>query len=188
MAVPDFQTLMLPVLRLIASGHETIPRCLPSLIDEFSISPEEASTLLPSGKQTVLANRAHWARNYMSQAGLVHPIRRGHYELTSDGRALLATQPKRIDKETLLAFPQFREWISRSSQRTDLADLRHDTPLETISGDETARRPPDRRRCDEGGIRDHIRFFRRGSGIPRQGATSHCAHQWPGTCPHDDHA
>ncbi|MCC6007073.1 MAG: restriction endonuclease [Rhodobacteraceae bacterium] len=137
MAVPDFQTLMLPVLRLIASGHETIPRCLPSLIDEFSISPEEAGALLPSGKQTVLANRAHWARNYMSQAGLVRPIRRGHYELTNEGRALLATQPKRIDKETLLGFPQFREWISRSNLRIDQPEPLPGGPHAAISVDET---------------------------------------------------
>jgi restriction system protein len=70
--------------------------------------------MLPSGKQTLIARRAHWARNYMSQAGLVQAIRRGHYELTEEGRRLLESNPALIDNRTLKQFAPFREWMDRS--------------------------------------------------------------------------
>lgn len=122
MPVPDFQTLMLPVLKLIASGHATIPQCVPALRDEFGISEEDAATLLPSGKQTILSNRAHWARQYLSQAGLVRAVKRGHYELTEDGSRLLASQPSRIDKQKLLEFPLFQEWVRNSGRSNSDSD------------------------------------------------------------------
>jgi restriction system protein len=65
MALPTYQDLMLPILKLIADGKETISDCLPALILEFGLTDEETDALLPSGKQTALANRAHWARQYL---------------------------------------------------------------------------------------------------------------------------
>ena len=105
---------MLPVLRLIGDGCRTIPHCLPRLAEHFRLPPEEVEELLPSGRQTVLANRAHWARHYMYQAGLVRQIRRGHYEFMPEGASLLASCPDRIDRETLRSYPAFHEWIERS--------------------------------------------------------------------------
>ena len=114
MAIPDYQTLMLPVLKLIASGHETIPSCLTPLAREFNLTREEVEKLLPSGKQTVLTNRAHWARNYMSQAGLVEPIKRGHYKITKAGDTALKSNLDRIDNDYLSQFPSFQDFRSRS--------------------------------------------------------------------------
>lgn len=135
MAVPDYQTLMLPVLRLIEAGHETIPQCIPRLIEQFGLSPEEADDLLPSGKQTKLANRAHWARNYMSQAGLVEPIRRGHYRLTDTGRELLSSRPTELNKTSLEVYPPFQEFLARSSRNsTTDAETAADAPQGAVNG------------------------------------------------------
>lgn len=78
MPVPPYQTMMLPMLRLIGDGNARMNDCLPLLAKEFEVTQEESEALLPSGKQTVLSNRAHWARQYLSQAGLVEAFKRGH--------------------------------------------------------------------------------------------------------------
>lgn len=59
MTIPTYQQLMLPVLKLVGQGRSTIPETLPELVKEFALSVEDQEALLPSGKQTILANRAH---------------------------------------------------------------------------------------------------------------------------------
>ena len=121
MTVPPYQDMMLPMLRLIESGHETIGLCLEPLIAEFLITEDEAQSLLPSGKQTYLSNRAHWARQYLSQAGLVEASKRGHYQITKLGKDLLLTSPPKIDATTLRAYPLFQQFQQRSARSTDEA-------------------------------------------------------------------
>ena len=110
MPVPDYETLMLPVLRLIASGAKNVSECLPTLKDEFGISDEEARELIPSGRITVLQSRAHWARTYLSKAGLLHSSKRNLHLATDLGRQLLAKNPQRIDNKVLDQFSGFNEW------------------------------------------------------------------------------
>ena len=141
MAVPDYQEMMLPVLRLIATGHKTIPSCLGPLAKEFGPSDEETEELLPSGKQTKLANRAHWARNYMSQAGLVEAERRGSYVLTRAGRAVLGRNPEKIDKEYLKEFQAFQEFLGRSNRGAEADDalsasVQHSSESASVAPDE----------------------------------------------------
>ncbi len=114
MPVPDYQTLMLPVLKLVASGYETIPECLQPLSQSFDLTEDEVGQLLPSGKQTVLANRAHWARTYLSQAGLVEPVKRGHYRVTETGRATVESGIEKLDKTYLERFDAFQDFLQRS--------------------------------------------------------------------------
>lgn len=113
-AVPSYQTLMLPMLRLIGQGAARMADCLPQLAAEFALTEDEVNALLPSGKQTVLSNRAHWARQYLSQAGLVRSERRGSYVLTPDGQALLDARPDAVTNETLRRYPAFLAWVEGS--------------------------------------------------------------------------
>lgn len=115
MPVPDYQTLMLPVLRLFAEGKESVAECIDDLKEEFSISDDDAEELLPSGRMTYLYNRAHWARTYLGKAGLLESPKRGKHKITEAGLALLATQPSTIDNKTLAQFSEFVEWKSASS-------------------------------------------------------------------------
>lgn len=114
--VPDYQTLMLPVLKLFASGKTSVADCIDDLKGQFNISEEEAAELLSSG-QTRLYNRTHWARTYLGKAGLLTSPQRGHHEITDKGLELLATRPARIDNALLADFDTFAEWKSQPAKK-----------------------------------------------------------------------
>ena len=120
MTIPDYQTLMLPVLQLAAHGETRVPEIEENLANEFGLTPDERNQVLPSGRQRVLHNRIHWAKFYMSKAGLLMSPRRGWFVATEAGRSLLASNPERIDVEGLLKFPSFREFYRGEKTSTDL--------------------------------------------------------------------
>lgn len=117
MPIPDFQTLMLPVLQLAAHGEVRISDAVERLANEFHLSPEERSNLLPSGRQTTFANRVHWAKSYLGKAGLIELTRRAHFRITKRGSEVLASPPERIDIRFLSQFPEFLK--SRESETSD---------------------------------------------------------------------
>jgi restriction system protein len=112
--IPDYQTLMLPVLRSSAEGERRVADVVNPIADEFKLSESERDELLPSGRQRILHNRIHWAKFYMSKAGLIASPGRGRWQATEAGRALLATHPAKITVETLLQYPSFREFYDAS--------------------------------------------------------------------------
>ena len=81
MAIPDFQTLMLRLLKASAVGEVKISDVVTLLGKQLALSEEELSDLLPSGKQTTFANRVNWAKSYLGKAGLVTLTKRGHFEV-----------------------------------------------------------------------------------------------------------
>lgn len=115
MPIPDYETLMLPVLRLFGEGAHNVAACIPSLKAEFDVTDNEAAELLPSGRVTVLQSRAHWARTYLSKAGLLESPKRNQHVITEKGREILASEPARIDNKFLDSFEGFREWRVRAS-------------------------------------------------------------------------
>lgn len=118
MPVPDYETMMLPLLRAFADGAQSVRDCLPALRREFGITEAEAAALQPSGRTSILADRAHWARTYLAKAGLLTSPRRGVHVLTEEGRRLLAERPARIDNALLQArFPGFAQWLADSRRR-----------------------------------------------------------------------
>jgi restriction system protein len=115
--VPSYQDMMLPMLSLIAAGKSSMNDCLPELRIVFKLSDQDAEAMLPSGKQTYLSNRAHWARQYLSQAGLVTSFKRGSYQVTPLGRELLNSNPSTISNTTLKKFPKFQDFLNRSAKK-----------------------------------------------------------------------
>jgi restriction system protein len=116
MPVPDFQTLMLPLLRFCADGGEHGRHdALPFLAQEFELSESELAELLPSGKQAKFVNRIAWAKSYLKQAGLLETTARGIFRITKLGRAVLAENPVRVDMKYLERFPGYQAF--RSGQR-----------------------------------------------------------------------
>ncbi|KAE8761124.1 restriction endonuclease [Paraburkholderia madseniana] len=108
MPIPDYQTLMLPVLRAVADGQEHRFRSIvEKLADEYQLTDEERNTLLPSGTAPLFDNRVGWARTYLKQAGVVESKKRGYFNITERGKALLAQGPARIDNSTLDRYPEF---------------------------------------------------------------------------------
>jgi len=123
MPIPDYQTLMLPVLEFAAARDETgIRDCIAALADKFGLTDDERRELLPSGKQPIFANRVHWARTYLTKAGVLEATRRAHFKVTPRGLEVLARQPAKLDNQSLMEFPEFREFRDRSRSRSDKSD------------------------------------------------------------------
>jgi restriction system protein len=112
MTIPDYQALMLPLLKCAALGETRILEAEKQLGDEFSLPPDERAQLLPSGKQRVLHNRAHWAKFYMMKAGLISFPKRGTFVATDAGKKLLAQNPSHIDINLLRQYPSFNEFYN----------------------------------------------------------------------------
>lgn len=111
MAIPDYQTCMLPFLRHLADGTEhTLRDAEDSLAAQFQLTPAERAQLLPSGQQGIFRNRIGWARTYLKKALLLESPRRGVFRLTDRGRKVLESNPTRIDVKYLEQFPEFVEF------------------------------------------------------------------------------
>lgn len=112
MPIPDYQSLMLPVLRHAANGETGVLHVEQQVADELGLSEQEREELLPSGKQRVLHNRIHWAKFYMQKAGLIEAPKRGRFVATKLGKDLLDEKPQQINVETLRRYPAFVEFYS----------------------------------------------------------------------------
>jgi restriction system protein len=141
MSIPDYQTLMLPVLHSAAQSERKVIDLVEPIADELGLTSEEREAMLPSGRQRVLHNRIHWAKFYMTKAGLLSSTGRGRFIATDKGRAILASNPERIDVNVLLREPEFREFYrneasdaeeSPSLHGNELATTRAVTPEEQI--------------------------------------------------------
>jgi restriction system protein len=110
MSIPDYQALMLPLLKRAAVGEIRVLDAEKQMGEDFGLAPEERAQLLPSGKQRVLHNRAHWAKFYLMKAGLVRFPRCGTFVATDTGRELLARNPSHINLDLLREYPSFEEF------------------------------------------------------------------------------
>lgn len=139
MAVPDFQSLMLPLLRVSADGQEhSLTEARDVLATEFRLSHTDREELLPSGRQSQFSNRVAWAKSYLQQAGLVVSPRRGHFQVTSRGREILKTPPVRIDIKFLEQYPEFVEFrtpkaeVDETSSAVPPSQPEPETPEEAL--------------------------------------------------------
>ena len=115
MAVPDYQTLMLPLLRFYADNAvHSLNEAIDALAKEFKLTDEDLRLLLPSGRQSTFRNRVGWARTYMSKAGLLATVKRGHSKITQPGLQVLAGNPTRIDARFLRQFHEKFERFVRN--------------------------------------------------------------------------
>jgi restriction system protein len=79
---------------VLSRKEKNIGQAIVALADEFRLSDQEGNELLPSGKQSILANRVHWARTYLAKAEALKKTRRSHFVITDRGRQLLEKYPK----------------------------------------------------------------------------------------------
>jgi len=137
MAIPDYETVMLPLLKVAGEREElTVRDAIEELAERFGLSEEEREELLPSGRQRRFDNRVSWARTYMKEAGLLEATGRGRFRITALGREVLAQKPERIDQGFLRRFPAFVEFQIRKSRRRD-GTLGAETALATGASSET---------------------------------------------------
>src|SRR4030065_104114 len=98
MAIPDYQTIMLPLLKFLGDQQEHSTReAIDYLAIQFKLTPEEIRELLPSGQQAIFNNRVGWARTYIKKAMLIESTRRGFLQITSRGLEILSKKPQKID-------------------------------------------------------------------------------------------
>lgn len=148
MAIPDFQTLMLPLLKAAADGQEhSLTEVIETLANQFQLTEDERNEMLPSGLQARFDNRVRWARVDLGMAGLFESSGRGKFRITSSGLELLKNPPDRIDRKFLRRFPEYREYVARnrpdnkqSVKEEELEEEAKQTPEEILeSGSQSLR-------------------------------------------------
>ncbi|MDR0832880.1 MAG: restriction endonuclease [Candidatus Symbiothrix sp.] len=111
MNIPDFQTIMLPLLEVFADKQEhSLHYSIQQICDRFDLSNEQRTELLPSGNQEIINNRVAWAKTYLKKAGLLNSPRRATFIITEKGLQVLDSKPRRIDIKYLEQLPDFQEW------------------------------------------------------------------------------
>ncbi|MCK4246441.1 restriction endonuclease [Candidatus Bipolaricaulota bacterium] len=138
MTIPDYQSIMLPLLKFAGDQEEhSLRQAIDSLAQEFQLSDEERKQLLPSGQQEVFNNRVAWARTYMKKAGLLDSTRRGYFRITDRGVSVLAKNPSKINVHFLEQFEEFRHFRSlrhkkEEKEQRQEAEIQETTPGETL--------------------------------------------------------
>lgn len=134
--IPDYQSLMLPLLKIVSDGKEHKYR---DLIEElaivFELTDEERKELLASGTQAIFDNRVGWAKTYLKKAGLIDSPKRAMVVITDLGQEILNTKPDRIDAKFLRQFSSFLEFQNASRAESE------EPEEETISKDTTEQTP-----------------------------------------------
>jgi restriction system protein len=120
-AVPDFQSWFLPLLRRLADGEiHKMSDLYEDLADDMKLTAEERAEVLPSGKKFTYRNRIGWARTYLKKAGLVESPKRGYVRITAEGRRLVTSPPEQLNVKFLRAhYPEFKEFHSGSGSTND---------------------------------------------------------------------
>jgi restriction system protein len=118
MPIPDFQTLMLPLLRHCADGAEHTKRdALPAVARALDLSSSDLAEMLPTGRQGRFDNRLGWAKSFLKQAGLLESTGRGMFRISERGKQVLSESLERIDMKYLERFPEYMAFISRGKRR-----------------------------------------------------------------------
>ncbi len=153
MAVPDYQSLMLPMLRLTADGAEhSLADLVEALSGHFNLGEVDRDQRLQSG-QRVIYNRTHWAATYLTKAGLLDRAGRGRVRISSRGTSVLDRNVDRVDVKLLSEFPEFEAFRKSSSQGTPAvsAEIPQQDPEELLDATYLALR-----RTVEADLLDHI--------------------------------
>jgi restriction system protein len=137
--IPDYQSLMLPLLKLVADKQEHKYRDLiENLATEFQVTDEERKELLASGNQAIFDNRVGWAKTYLKKAGLLDSPKRATFVITQIGLDTLKKNPDRVDAKYLRQFPAFLEFqnASRNDNETEeeiiIVETNEQTPEENL--------------------------------------------------------
>jgi len=121
MAIPDFQTVMRPVLAAVAEGSSlTLNQLREHVTEAFQLTEAERQEMLPSGRQTIINNRIGWARTYLNKAGLLSIPAKGLVQITERGREALLNGPERITVSWLKRYPEFAEFHSARPTQADV--------------------------------------------------------------------
>jgi restriction system protein len=120
MPIPDFQSVMRPLLEVLSDCKEWRMRDVTdALATRFQLTPHEREEMLPSGQQTLFNNRVGWAKTHLKGAGLILNPNRGKVTLSDEGRRVLASHPEAINCRFLRQYPSYLELVGRSRSEDD---------------------------------------------------------------------
>ncbi len=132
MAIPDYQSIMLPLLRFGMDGNEhSLREAIEILSKQFRLTDAEMNELLPSGQQPRFNNRVAWARSYMSKAALLESTRRGYFCISQRGQDVLSRNPSEINVKYLEQFPEFIEFRAKHREPVEPAESSQTETLQT---------------------------------------------------------
>ena len=133
MPIPDFQSVMLPLLKYCNDGKDhTNIEALDALAKDFNLSEDERKQLLPSGQQRVFDNRVAWARAHMKMAGLLENARRGIFHITTRGKEVLSQNLTGLNLHFLRQYPEYQEAREKPKDSLPLKEEEIQTPEEQI--------------------------------------------------------
>jgi restriction system protein len=135
MSIPDYQAVMLPLLKILADEQEHSFRdSIENLAQFFKLSAEERKELLPSGQQKVFDNRIGWARTYLKKAGLMESTRRGFFKITKLGLDALKQNPPEINVKFLEQYPEFIEFkqIRKEKVSSEIEEIDKQSPEDLV--------------------------------------------------------
>ena len=117
MPIPDFQSIMLPLLKILADGKVYKYReIFEALVREFLVTEAERKEMLPSGQQEIFSNRVGWAKTYLKKAGLIESPQRATFVISEKGKEILSQNLDHIDTKFLRQFPEFQEFTRVNKQ------------------------------------------------------------------------
>ena len=115
MTIPDFQSIMLPLLTLASDSEvHDFHTATNELAQEFNLTEEDLSTLILSG-QPKFNNRVGWAKTFLKQAGLIIYPTRGHLQITPLGIQVVEDKLEKINIAFLRKYPEFVEFQRRTN-------------------------------------------------------------------------
>jgi len=139
MSIPDFQSVMRPVLAMVQDGAPLrLSELRERIADVFQLTEQERKERLPSGHQTVINNRVGWARTYLNKAGLLTIPSKGMVQITARGREALASGPERITVAWLKQFPEFADFHTAKPQTVDVLGVLEVEVAETTPDEQLA--------------------------------------------------
>lgn len=143
MPIPDFQTIMLPLLKSVGDGNEhSLHDVIERMSQQFNLTEEERNVTIPSNNQKLIYNRVYWAKAYLKMARLVDNTKRSHFQITERGKDVLKEKLTSIDVKYLRKYPEFLEVITPKKDKADKPDTKDEvedirvskeTPEEIIS-------------------------------------------------------
>ena len=131
MPIPDYQAIMLPLLKFAEDRQEhSLSEAANVLANQFNLTEDEKNELLPSGGEGRFYNRVSWARTYLKKADLLNYPRRGFFAITSRGIQLLRENPQEITAKFLKRYDEFVQFIEIKND-DNLTNLENKTIVET---------------------------------------------------------
>jgi restriction system protein len=132
MPIPDYQAIMLPLLKLTTDQKEhSLREAIEALADHFQLTEAQRKELLPSGRQPTFDNRIGWARTYLKKAGLIKSTKRGYFQITNRGLDIITSNLVEINAKFLNQFPEFIEFKNYPQQSDKPISNENEANLDT---------------------------------------------------------